>query len=167
MEARLSLNKKRELAGKITKLTDDLRNTGREENTVQLGRRKGVVLVPGLGIAVQFNAVEMTLYRLFLAHPEGVAAVDLVLHWKELCRLYQEESWFDEKNLREEKMESLCRESKRVFYSTVSRVKRKFVDAMGPWLAEPFIIKRAEGGIYKTDALLVKTTPSSHTLDSS
>jgi len=72
-----------------------------------------------LGVAlcwgVCLNPMERTLYRLSLAHPEGIKADDLVLHWKELCRIYADESWFDEPSIREDKLELLCAESKKVF----------------------------------------------------
>lgn len=98
-------------------------------------------------IQVWLNPMERTLYRLFLAHPEGIRADDLVLHWKELCEIYAEESCFDDPSIREDKLESLCAESKKVFYSNVSRIKRKFVKVLGPWQADPYIIKN-EGGLY-------------------
>lgn len=72
--------------------------------------------------------MERTLYRFFLAHPEGISADDLVLHWQELCSIYAKESCFDDPEIREAKLESLCGESKRVFYSTVSRIKTKIVE---------------------------------------
>jgi hypothetical protein len=36
-----------------------------------------------------------------------------------------------------------------VFYTTVSRIKRKFCDAMGGLNAEPFIIRKEKGGKYR------------------
>lgn len=97
---------------------------------------------------IQLNPMERTLYRLFLAHPEGIRADDLVLHWKELCGIYAKESWFDEPSIREDKLESLCSESKTVFYSTVSRIKQKIIKAVGARRARAYIIKN-EGGVYK------------------
>lgn len=102
--------------------------------------------------------MESTLYRLFLAHPEGIRADDLVLHWKELCGIYASESWFDDPSLREEKLESLCGESKRVFYSTVSRIKRKIVKAVGSRRARAYIIKNV-GGVYKVNVKHTELAP--------
>lgn len=56
---------------------------------------------------------------------------------------------YDEQELRDEKMESLCAESKTVFYSNISRIKRKFIDAIGPVDAEKYIIQRGSDGIYR------------------
>ena len=100
------------------------------------------------------NPVERTLYRLFLSHPEGILADDLLAHWRELCAIYARESCFDDPLLRDDALESLCGESKRIFYSNVSRIKRKFVSALGASKASPYIIKRDKDGLYRTRATL-------------
>ena len=124
-------------------------------NVVMKWRQKQVLL-PDEGAQVTLNPMERTLYRLFLAHPEGILADDLVLHWKELGQIYAKESCFDDPDIREAKLESLCRESKRVFYSTVSRIKKKMVTALGLWRAGAYIIKN-EGGVYKVNAKLTES----------
>lgn len=100
--------------------------------------------------------MECTLYRLFLAHPEGIPSDNLLLHWRELCALYARESCFDDPLLMDDALESLCAESKTVFYSTVSRIKRKFVAALGARKASPYIIKRGKDGMYRTRARMGK-----------
>ena len=100
------------------------------------------------------NPIERTLYRLFLSHPEGIAADDLLACWKELCRLYEQESCFDDKPLRENALESLCSESKKVFYANISRIKRKFVNALGTRKAKHYFIARNASGLYRTHATL-------------
>jgi hypothetical protein len=125
-------------------------------NVVMKWRRKEVALLDeemGEGAQVTLNPMERTVYRLFLAHPEGIAADDLLLHWQELCGIYARESCFDDPDIREAKLESLCGESKHVFYSTVSRIKKKMVAAVGLWRADAYMIKN-EGGVYKTRAVL-------------
>lgn len=119
-------------------------------NVVMKWRKKEVAL-PDEQVQVTLNPMERTLYRLFLVHPEGISADDLVLHWRELCEIYAKESCFDDPDIREAKLESLCGESKKVFYSTVSRIKKKFQQALGPWRAGVYIIKNEEG-VYKTAA---------------
>ncbi|MBQ9711127.1 MAG: hypothetical protein IJV54_02415 [Bacteroidales bacterium] len=101
---------------------------------------------------IYLNPIERTLYRLFLSHPEGIPADYLPVHWKELCALYAQESLYDEPSLREDKMESLCAESKTVFYATVSRIKRKFTEALGVRRARAYIIQRSKSGAYYTKA---------------
>lgn len=98
--------------------------------------------------------MERTLYQLFIAHPEGIQADSLPAYWEELCSIYEQESWFSERPLRECALKSLCAESKTVFYSTVSRIKKKFVSALGCRKASPYIIQRDRNGLYKTRATL-------------
>ena len=96
--------------------------------------------------------MESTLYRLFLNHPEGISADMLPLHREEVCSLYAHESIYDNKLLMANKMENLCSEDKTVFYTTVSRIKKKIVLALGKRKADPYIIKRDKNGRYKTRA---------------
>ena len=147
-----TLNKTRRLIGQIQLLEEELQGGSCR---VEMKLRKGVVALPDEGAQVSLNPMERTLYRLFLAHPEGIAADAIVLHWQELCDIYAKESCFDDPELREAKLESLCGESKKVFYSTVSRIKKKMVAAVGPWRAGAYIINN-EGGVYKVRAMLQK-----------
>ena len=126
-------------------LAEELQGAG--PGRVVMSWRKGTVELPDEGAQVTLNPMERTLYRLFLAHPEGISADDLVLYWRELSDIYAKESCFDDPEIRDAKLESLCRESKHVFYSTVSRIKKKFVEALGPWRAGAYIIKK-DGGMY-------------------
>ena len=130
------------------------------KSIVQESRGKGIFLLPEecdrrLSCAparVYLNPVERTLYRLYLAHPEGIGADHLLCHWKELSDIYAQESRYDEPVRRDDKMETLCAESKTVFYSTVSRIKRKFTDALGVRRARSYIIYRGSSGTYFTKA---------------
>ena len=94
--------------------------------------------------------------RFPLKNPEGISACNLLLHWKELCEIYAKESWFDDPAIREEKLESLCAEDKKVFYATVSRIKKKFVAAVGPCRADAYIIRKNGDGVYCLNATLLK-----------
>ena len=44
-----------------------------------------------------------------------------------------------------------------MFYATVSRINRKFREAVGNLNAEPFIIKKEKGGKYKVESINVIT----------
>jgi hypothetical protein len=104
---------------------------------------------------VYLNPTESTLYTLFITHPEGLLADDLVLYWKELADIYARESRFDDPTLREDSLVSLCSESKRVFYSNISRIKKKFIAALGARKAAGYYIKRSPNGLYRTKAVLI------------
>ena len=126
----------------------------RGRHSIIIGQRRGFILLPEENRHVVLNPMERTLYRLFLAHPEGLPADGLILHWQELCDIYESESHFDDKPLRDNALESLCAESKRVFYADISRIKKKFVTALGTRKAAPYIIKRDKSGLYRTRATL-------------
>lgn len=116
--------------------------------------RRGWFNLPSEKVKLCLNPAESTLYRLFLAHPEGLLSDDLVLHWDELWGIYAHESRFDDPALREDALVSLCSESKRVFYSNIARIKRKFVEAIGARKAKGYYIKRYPNGLYRTLATL-------------
>ena len=127
----------------------------RRRHSIVIGQRRGIILLPDENRYVVLNPMERTLYRLFLAHPDGIPSDGLLAHWQELCRIYEQESCFDDKPLRENALESLCSESKKVFYSTVSRIKKKYITALGTRKAHPYYIARDTSGLYRTKAMLV------------
>ena len=149
-----SLAHTRRLVCQMQLLAEELQGAG--SGRVVMRWRQKQVFLPDEGAQVTLNPMERTLYRLFLAHPEGISADDLVLHWQELCDIYAKESCFDDPDIRESKLESLCGESKKVFYSTVSRIKGKLVKTLDPWRAGAYIIKN-EGGVYKVNAKLTES----------
>lgn len=121
------------------------------------GTGRGRFFLPAEGAEVCLTPIESTLYQLFLTHTEGLLADDLVLHWNEVCHIYSHESRFDDPDLREDALVSLCSESKRVFYPNIARIKRKFVDAIGVRKARGYYIKRNSKGVYRTLATLMPT----------
>ena len=120
------------------------------------GKYCGRILLPEVGQEIYLNPVERTLLCLFLAHPEGILADNLLLHWQELRSIYERESRVDDPAKRDDALESLCAESKRVFYSNIARIKRKFVDAVGARKAKGYYIKRYPNGLYRTLATLTE-----------
>ncbi len=118
---------------------------------------KGLFLLPAEAAEVRLNPTERTLFLLFLAHPDGIASCDLLQHWKELSDIYSVQSRFDDAHMQADAIESLCSESKRTFYTNISRIKRKFVAVLGRSNASKYIIKRCKNGLYKTKAKCVNT----------
>ena len=128
----------------------------RHKRPIVPGSSRDRFLLPSeSGAVLSLNPAERTLYRLFLAHPEGLLADDLVLHWQELRDIYSHESCFDDPELRENALVSLCSESKRVFYSNISRIKKKFIALLGARKAAGYYIKRNKAGLYCTKATLI------------
>ena len=126
----------------------------KKRNSIIIDQRRGIILLPDERMYVVLNPIERTVYRLFLSHPEEITSDCLLSHWQELCSIYEHESRFDEKPLRDNAIESLCSESREVFYSTISRIKRKFKDVLGARKAAPYIVKRDKAGRYKTRAAI-------------
>lgn len=126
----------------------------KRQHGIVIGHRRGLILLPEENRFVILNPMERTIYRLFLSHPEGIAADCILAHWKELRGIYQQESCFDDPTLRADALESLCAESKRVFYANISRIKKKFVLALGARKASYYIIARNPSGLYRTHATL-------------
>ena len=110
------------------------------------------ILLPEEGAELRLNPMERSLYKLFLRHPEGMPADDLLLHWRELGMIYAQESRYVDETLREKKLESLCGETKKVFYATVSRIKKEFKKVLGATRARPYYIARDIHGVYRTKA---------------
>ena len=126
-----------------------------------IGKSRGHIRVPEHDTELYLNPVERTLLCLFIAHPEGILANDLLLHWQELQSFYERESLYDDPALRVEAIESLCAESKRVFYSNISRIKKKFVAVLGARKARGYYIKRYPNGLYRTLATITTPIPLS------
>ena len=122
---------------------------------VVCGKFRGEFFIEENRAGVRLNPTESTLFRLFLAHPEGIGAESLLIYWKELVAIYGHESVYDDQLRQEETMASLCAESKTVFYANISRIKRKFIAALGARKAAGYYIKRCSDGLYRTKAVLV------------
>ena len=124
------------------------------KNPIIPGPLPGQFHLPDDNTIVYLNPIERTLYQLFINHPEGIQADALPLHWQELYRLYAHESVFDNKQLMLGTIQNLCGESKIIFYTSISRIKKKFTSTLGTRKASPYIIKRDKSGYYKTRATL-------------
>ena len=124
------------------------------KNLIIPGPHPGEFHLPDDNKILYLNPVERTIYLFFINHPEGIQTDALPLHWQELYKLYAHESVFDDKKLMLNTIETLCGESKIVFYSSISRIKKKFITALGARKASPYIIKRDKSGHYRTRATL-------------
>ena len=126
------------------------------KNPIIPGPHPGQFHLPDDNTIVYLNPMERTIYQLFINHPEGIQADALPNHWQELYLLYAHESVFDNKQLMLSTIQNLCSESKTTFYTSVSRIKKKFTSTLGTRKASPYIIKRDKSGYYKTRATLIQ-----------
>lgn len=112
------------------------------------GPHPGQFHLPDDNNIVYLNPMERTLYQFFMNHPEGIRTDALAGYWQELYCLYAHESVFDNKELMLNTIQNLCGESKIVFYSNISRIKRKFITTLGTRKAKSLIIIRHPDGRY-------------------
>ena len=119
------------------------------KNPIIPGPHPGEYHLPDDNSIVYLNPMERTLYQFFINHPEGIQADALPRHWQELYLLYAHESVFDNKDLMLNTIQNLCGESKIVFYTNISRIKRKFISTLGTRKAKNLIIIRHPDGRYR------------------
>lgn len=113
----------------------------------------GMLVLPDEGnTKIKLTPMERTLYILFLRYPEGINADELWRYWDELCDIYGSQTVYDNKDLIEDAVEGICDEEKVTWYTNVSRIKRKITDRLGKRVAEQYIIRRGNDGLYKIEA---------------
>ena len=111
-----------------------------------------LVLPDAKDIKIRLTPMERTLYILFLRYPDGINADELWRYWDELCDIYGSQMVYDDKDLIEDAVESICDEEKVSWYTNVSRIKRKITDKLGRRAAEQYIIRRGDDGLYRIGA---------------
>ena len=113
----------------------------------------GMLVLPDEGnTKIKLTPMERTLYILFLRYPEGINADELWRYWDELCDIYGSQTVYDVIDLIEDAVEGICDEEKVTWYTNVSRIKRKITDRLGKRVAEQYIIRRGNDGLYKIEA---------------
>ena len=114
---------------------------------------KGMLVLPDEdGVQIKLTPMERTLYILFLRYPDGINADELWRYWDELCDIYGSQTVYDDMNMIEDAVEGICDEEKVTWYTNVSRIKRKISDKLGKRVAEQYIIRRGEDGLYRISA---------------
>lgn len=112
--------------------------------------KKGCLNLPDFGNArIRLNPMERTLYILVMRYPEGVPSDELWRFYDELCDIYGKQTVYDDPELIQNAIESICDDYKTTLYTNVSRIKKKLVDKLGQRAAVPYIITRDASGKYK------------------
>lgn len=111
----------------------------------------GKIHLPELGdISIRMNPTQLTLYVLFLQHPEGISADELVGFRSELLGLYRRFSRLGDTERYEEVVDTLLDEDKDVLYSVISKIRTIFTRTLGSRLASHYYISRSnEDGKYR------------------
>jgi len=112
--------------------------------------KKGQILLPDFGnIEIRLTPLEKTLYHFFLAHPEGVLLTHLVDHKEELVRLYFRFTNTGELPKIYKSIDDLVNAGSNSANEKLSKIKKAFVNAVGPELAEQYIVSGERGEVKK------------------
>jgi hypothetical protein len=104
------------------------------------------LIFPDLGqLSVHLNPLEKTLYMFFLNHEEGVLMSHLPDYREEISNIYRAISNADSNALMDERISELVDPRSNSASEKISRIKRKFTEALGEEMASQFIIAGANG----------------------
>lgn len=109
------------------------------------GHLKKIFLTDLGDLEVRLNPKERSLYLLFLDHPEGINLNELSEHREELLRYYGLFSNSDDQETIVESVERLVNPLDDNLNTVISRIKRKFREAIGDQLFDHYIISGQRG----------------------
>jgi hypothetical protein len=92
---------------------------------------KHIFLTDFGNLCVRLNPKERALYLLFLNHPEGISIPELYDHRQELLAIYQRISVRDSPENIRRAIESLVNPLENDISINLSRIRKKFKDAVG------------------------------------
>ena len=108
----------------------------------------GKIILPEFGnIEIKLKPLEKTIYKFYLAHPEGVRFSDLRLYKDELCNIYMQFINDDDGDLAtikmivEQRIENLVNTTNNGAAERIAKIKSAFVKAIGEELAKHYYIQ--------------------------
>lgn len=102
-------------------------------------------------LPVNLTPLERAVYLLFLAHPEGIRMSEVSSFRDELLENVRRMSRRDDPQVMEQGVDELCSPLSNSLSEKMSKIRRKFIDLVGPEMAEAFIIKGPNGGKKKIE----------------
>jgi len=109
------------------------------------GRNKRIILADLGNLEIHLTPIEKTVYLFFLNHPEGVLFPYMTDHLPELRKIYGMVSNTDMIAHLENRAMALSRNQDECLSQAISRIRRKFEEALGEDLAKPFVISGQAG----------------------
>ena len=97
-------------------------------------------------LQVNLSPLERAVYLLFLAHPGGIRMSEVANYRNELKGNIQRMSRSDDPQVIDQGLDELCSPLSNSLSEKMSKIRRKFVDLLGPEMAEAYIIKGPNGG---------------------
>ena len=109
-------------------------------------------------LPLRLNPKEKALFHLFLAHEEGIELSELHKHKEEISKLYRRFSDLDDPAEVENAIERIIHPTDNNKYEVLSRLNKKIKKAVGPDLAEHYLVKGGHQSVRKIalDRKLVK-----------
>lgn len=107
--------------------------------------RNGRIFLEDYGKEVVLDDLSKALYLLFLSHEEGIRIKDLSEHYRELFDYYQSVSGRDDKQAMEQTIRNLVAPYNNSVNVLISRIKKSFMKAYDPTLAEKYYIAGQKG----------------------
>lgn len=107
--------------------------------------RNGRIFLEDYGKEVVLDDLSKSLYLLFLRHEEGIRIKDLSDHYRELLDYYQSISGRDDKLAMEQTIRNLVAPYNNSVNVLISRIKKSFIKAYDPALAEKYYIGGQKG----------------------
>jgi hypothetical protein len=119
----------------------------RKAPTMQISRHSGKLKFPDLGsLEIRLTPLEHTVYLFFLNHPEGMEISHIAGYREELTRFYLPLSHSENADQVRSRIEDLSNPLENSISEKISRIKRKFTDALGSEMAQDFIIAGENAG---------------------
>ena len=113
---------------------------------------KGGIVFPN-GEVVELLTMDISIYILFIRHPEGIGTHDLWRHYSELLDIYRHRSSSSDLDWIERRIDDLCDPPYDTFYTHISIIRRRITAAMSPVDAHRYCIARSSDGRYRIAAL--------------
>lgn len=107
--------------------------------------RNGRIFLEDYGKEVVLDDLSKALYLLFLRHEEGIKIKNLSDHYRELFDYYQSISGRDDKSAMEQTIRNLVTPYNNSVNVLISRIKKSFMKAYDPALAEKYYIGGQKG----------------------
>ncbi len=117
-----------------------------ELSRLVIDRFKNIRLIDFGNLELRLNPTEKSLYLFFLRHTEGVAIGALPQHKQEIFDLYSSLSLTGTRAEMQQRVDTLVSVTGNAVSENISRIKKKFTDALGLEVAVPYCIQGPNGG---------------------
>jgi hypothetical protein len=117
-----------------------------ELSRLVIDRFKNIRLIDFGNLELRLNPTEKSLYLFFLRHTEGVAIGALPQHKQEIFDLYSSLSLTGTRAEMQQRVDTLVSVTGNAVSENISRIKKKFTDALGLEVAVQYCIQGPNGG---------------------